>query len=75
MALRGMWGSMFSRKAGPALRLPRRFRSQLELLVGNPVPAAQVSASDLEQRVRGLLSGGAETGAPHAAVAGQEAAS
>jgi 1-acyl-sn-glycerol-3-phosphate acyltransferase len=55
MALAGLWGSMFSRKPGAKIKLPRRFRSQLRLVVGEPVPAEQVSAADLEQRVRGLL--------------------
>jgi 1-acyl-sn-glycerol-3-phosphate acyltransferase len=56
MALSGLWGSMFSRKhPSNALKLPRRFRSQLVLNIGEPVPAAQVTAADLEQRVRALL--------------------
>jgi 1-acyl-sn-glycerol-3-phosphate acyltransferase len=61
MALSGLWGSMFSRKQPSAgLPLPRRFRSQLVLNIGEPVPPAQVSAADLEQRVRALLADAAE---------------
>jgi len=56
MALTGLWGSMFSRAAhGPGLKLPRTFRSRVRLTIGDPVPAAEVSAAGLEQRVRELL--------------------
>lgn len=56
MALRGLWGSIFSRRdsmLGRA-RLPRRFWSRIELVVGPAVPAAQASAAALEARVREL---------------------
>ena len=52
MALRGMWGSLFSRK--DRLRLPRRFRSRIALVVGDPIPAHEVTAELLERRVREL---------------------
>jgi len=56
MALSGLWGSMFSRKDGPAgSKLPRRFRARLRLTIGEAVPAAEVSAALLETRVRALL--------------------
>jgi 1-acyl-sn-glycerol-3-phosphate acyltransferase len=56
MALTGLWGSMFSRKDPQhGWKLPRRFRSRLRLAIGELVPATQVSAADLEQRVRALL--------------------
>jgi 1-acyl-sn-glycerol-3-phosphate acyltransferase len=56
MALTGLWGSMFSRKDPQhGLKLPRQFRSRLRLAIGELVPATQVSAADLEQRVRALL--------------------
>jgi hypothetical protein len=55
LALRGLWGSMFSHKDGPALRhRPRRFRAHVELLAGQRVPPHQVSAGYLHQRVRRL---------------------
>src|SRR5690606_20234503 len=55
MALRGLWGSFFSRKGGPAMRRPfRRFWSRIELGVGEPVPPDQVSARDLGRRVAEL---------------------
>ena len=56
MALRGLWGSLFSRRdsmLGRA-RLPRRFRSQIDLVVGPPVPAAEATAAALEAKVREL---------------------
>jgi 1-acyl-sn-glycerol-3-phosphate acyltransferase len=52
MALRGMWGSLFSRK--DRLRLPRKFRSRIALVIGDPIPAELASAEYLEQRVREL---------------------
>ncbi|MEQ1439655.1 MFS transporter [Fontimonas sp. SYSU GA230001] len=56
MALRGLWGSFFSRRdnALKRARLPRRFWSKIEMVAGAPVPAAQASAAALEQRVREL---------------------
>lgn len=56
LALRGLWGSMWSRRdsmLGRA-RLPRRFRACIELLAGNVIDGATTSANDLEQRVREL---------------------
>ena len=55
MALRGLWGSVFSHKDGPALgKRPRRFWSRVTLVVGEAVPANEVSAADLHQRVSAL---------------------
>jgi 1-acyl-sn-glycerol-3-phosphate acyltransferase len=55
LALRGLWGSMFSHKDGPALRhRPRRFRARIELVAGELVPPHQVTAGYLHQRVRNL---------------------
>jgi 1-acyl-sn-glycerol-3-phosphate acyltransferase len=55
VALVGLWGSMFSRKGGPALRkAPRGFRSRIELFVGPPIPAPEVSAVGLGARVAAL---------------------
>ncbi|QDQ28402.1 MFS transporter [Chitinimonas arctica] len=56
MALRGLWGSFFSRKDGAAmLKFPRRAWSKVDLVAGKPVPAGQVTAADLQQRVQALL--------------------
>ncbi|RJS93697.1 MFS transporter [Salinisphaera sp. Q1T1-3] len=59
MALRGMWGSFFSRKGGAAMHhWPKRFRSRIELVAGAPVDPADVSAADLQQRVHAMLDDG-----------------
>jgi 1-acyl-sn-glycerol-3-phosphate acyltransferase len=56
MALRGLWGSIFSRRDGylKRARLPRRFWSRIELVAAPPVPAAQAGAAVLEAQVREL---------------------
>ncbi len=54
LALRGLWGSIFSRRdsALGRSRLPRRFWSRIGLAAGTPVPAAEASAEALEAQVR-----------------------
>jgi 1-acyl-sn-glycerol-3-phosphate acyltransferase len=55
MALRGLWGSFFSRKGGHAMRKPfRRFWSRVGVVVGKPVAAEAVTASNLGERVLAL---------------------
>ncbi|HEY0231658.1 MAG TPA: MFS transporter [Dokdonella sp.] len=56
LALRGLWGSVFSRRdsALGRSRLPRRFWSRIAVAVGAPVPAAEANVELLEQRVREL---------------------
>ena len=56
MALRGMWGSLWSRKDSRLrrMRLPRRFRAHIELVAGPPIPGDKASAALLEARVREL---------------------
>src|SRR5690606_8285106 len=56
LALRGLWGSVFSRRdsALGRSRLPRRFRARIGLAVGEPVAAADATAAVLEARVRAL---------------------
>ena len=53
MALRGLWGSMFSRKDGPALSRPLRrgLFSRIELVVGQPLPPEAASTAQLQQRI------------------------
>jgi 1-acyl-sn-glycerol-3-phosphate acyltransferase len=52
LALRGLWGSFFSRKDGAAMSgLPKRFHSKIGLVCAAPVPAAEVSAQALEHQV------------------------
>jgi 1-acyl-sn-glycerol-3-phosphate acyltransferase len=56
VALRGLWGSLFSRRDNflKRARLPRRFWSRVEIIAGLPIPAAQASAAVLEAKVREL---------------------
>ncbi len=58
MALRGLYGSFFSRKDGAAMskpsRLLSRFWSDVELVVAEPIPADGVRAESLRDVVLGL---------------------
>lgn len=55
IALRGMWGSISSRKNGAAFsKLPRRLRSPVEVNVGMPVMPSQVSPELLQGKVEEL---------------------
>lgn len=56
MALRGMWTSMWSHRDSrmSRMRVPRRFRAQVEVSTGAPVDGAMASAESLEALVRGL---------------------
>jgi 1-acyl-sn-glycerol-3-phosphate acyltransferase len=56
MALRGLWGSFFSRKGGAAMKgkLPRPLFYRIGLALGAPVPPAEVSAAGLRERVAAL---------------------
>jgi hypothetical protein len=60
MALRGLWGSVFSRYGGAAFsrpvkgRLRRELRSRVELVVGPPVPADEVTLKLQMERVAAL---------------------
>lgn len=53
MALRGLWGSFFSRKGGAAMSRPfrRGILNRLELVVGEPVPPEQATPEGLQQMV------------------------
>jgi 1-acyl-sn-glycerol-3-phosphate acyltransferase len=52
MALRGLWGSFFSRRYGKAMgAFPRRFWSRIELMVGEPTPPEQATSAVLRERV------------------------
>lgn len=58
MALQNLWGSFFSRvERGAAMVRPfrRGFWSRVGLVVGEPVPPAQVTPDGLRSTVRGLL--------------------
>lgn len=56
MALRGLWGSMFSRKGGPALSRPLRrgLFNRIELVVGPALPPETVSLPRLQLQVASL---------------------
>jgi len=58
IALKGLWGSFFSRKHGRAMSRPfRRVWSRIEVVIGEPLAPDEVTASGLAERVallRGL---------------------
>jgi hypothetical protein len=56
IALRGLWGSVWSRRDSMLhrARLPRRFRARVELVIDAPRAPEQVTAATLEARVREL---------------------
>jgi 1-acyl-sn-glycerol-3-phosphate acyltransferase len=55
LALRGLWGSFFSRKGGPAMRrFPRRILSPIELVGAPPVAAAAATPEHLQTIVTQL---------------------
>ena len=56
LALRGLWGSIFSRRDSMLgrMRVPRRFWSRIELAAGAALPPEQATAATLEEKVREL---------------------
>ncbi len=56
LALRGLWGSFFSRAYGSAMSrlFPRGLYSRIELVAGKPVAAGTATPARLEARVREL---------------------
>jgi hypothetical protein len=56
LALRGLWGSFFSRAHGRAMSrlFPRGLLSRIELVAGNPVNDPEVALVELQQRVAAL---------------------
>jgi len=55
MALKGLWGSWFSRKNGDAMTgMPKKFMSKIELVVGKAIPAKEVSSQSLREQVFAL---------------------
>ncbi len=56
IALKGMWGSLFSRRDSRLrrARLPRRFWSKIGLRFGDPVAATEATAAGMEAKVRDL---------------------
>jgi len=53
MALRGLWGSVFSRDGGAPFSRPfrRGILNRLELVAGAPLDPATVTSEELQQRV------------------------
>ena len=64
IALHGMWGSWFSRNAGSALKgNPLRWLgARVELRIGEAIPAAEVTAERVKERVAVLYGGEMRTG-------------
>jgi 1-acyl-sn-glycerol-3-phosphate acyltransferase len=56
LALKNMWGSMWSRRDGSMhrMRIPRRLRAHVEVVAGAPVDGAIATATLLETQVRAL---------------------
>lgn len=56
LAVRGLWGSMWSRMDSQLrrARLPRRFRAEIELLAAAPIAPEQATAAALEEKVRAM---------------------
>jgi len=56
MALKGMWTSMWSHRDGrmQRMRIPRRLRAHVEVMADEPVVGTDVSAEQLEAKVRAL---------------------
>lgn len=58
MAIKGLWGSYFSRQQkGILLKWPRKLFAKVELIASEPVPASQASAKRLQEIVEQLFSG------------------
>ncbi len=58
MALKGLWGSWFSRKNGIAMKgVPKMFMAKIELVVGELIPANEVSSQHLRDQVYALYGG------------------
>ncbi|HRQ58353.1 MAG TPA: hypothetical protein PLN31_13115 [Azoarcus taiwanensis] len=59
MALRGLWGSFFSRKNGPAMTRPfrRGVFNRIELVAADAVAAAEVTPQSLQETVAAMRSG------------------
>jgi 1-acyl-sn-glycerol-3-phosphate acyltransferase len=57
MALCHLWGSMFSRRDPVLKRRPYKLWSLIELRIGEPIAAAEVTAQRLQQEVRKLRGG------------------
>lgn len=57
IALCNLWGSMFSRRHALHKRYPRKLWRRIDVVIGEPIPAQEVTAERLEQAVRKLQAG------------------
>lgn len=56
VAIRGMWGSFFSREGGRAIKkMPKRFWSRVTIQIGKPVAASEAHPELMQQKVKELL--------------------
>lgn len=56
MAIKGLWGSFFSRQQGKAMTgWPKKLWSKIYLNIGEPLEPDQVTAENLRQRIANLL--------------------
>ena len=55
VAVRGLWGSFFSRFGGPPMRkLPRRFWAKVEVVADTPLDGAAVTVDRISKRIGAL---------------------
>jgi len=55
IALQGLWGSLFSRKDGPAFKkMPKRMFARIGLVIGKPIPVTALSLDGLQSEVERL---------------------
>ena len=55
MALKGLWGTWFSRKGGRAMQgLPRNWMKKIEVMSGALIPFEQANLANIESRIRSL---------------------
>ncbi len=54
VAICNLWGSMFSRKDKGLKRRPRKFWQKIEVIIGTPIPADEVTSERIEAEVRKL---------------------
>ena len=56
VALKGMWGSVFSREGGGAMnRIPSLRRRHIELEIGKPIPPEQATPAHLEELTKSMM--------------------
>lgn len=57
IALKGLWGSFFSRQGGKAMgKVPKPKRRLIQVVIGEPISEKDVRAKDLEEKVQQMLS-------------------